>query len=463
MKGGTALQQITADPNTLRYAANRFRAASQEMQRKSANVTQTASTVRQGSDGWTGEGSQAYLLRCEALSGDIRKASLAFESAANTLLRFAMRMEQVLELRHRADRLDQQAFQYGDDTQDSILTRQHLRHQAAQLRHQADNEASVADSQASSEFHHIAAMVPPALNPGTTELPKHWSDYYARHPELLEPEKGAADRILTRKDLLAMLIDYHKQQESPWLPDETRQEAAETYCKTAYSALTEEELKSEIARILESEAESAHWQDQIQAGVYGRELINQPGYMAYAMREFVKNEGMGKMHGVLAKSGQSRDHVDAIGKKEHRLQEQSTIVNSTTSATNTQAPPSRPNWRQSELDVGKNYPDYEAQKSFKDGLEVPYGTKGSSRPDYYKTGHSLEVKNYNVQTHSGRNRLVENVAYQVNKRETDLPPNTSQTVIIDVRGQSVSNQDLREIRNAIIERTNPSIFIQFMR
>lgn len=160
------------------------------MQRNFTTLTQITTTVIQGNDGWTGEGSQSYQLRCESLSDDVRKASLAFESAANTLLRFAMRMEQVLELRHRADRLDQQAFEYGDDSLDSIHTRQHLRHQAAQLRRQADSEAAIADSQASSEFQHIAAMVPPTLTPGTTALPKHWNDYFARHPELTAPEKG---------------------------------------------------------------------------------------------------------------------------------------------------------------------------------------------------------------------------------------------------------------------------------
>jgi len=39
----------------------------------------------------------------------------------------------------------------------------------------------------------------------------------------------------------------------------------------------------------------------------------------------------------------------------------------------------RPSWRQSELDVQKSYPDYEPQKSFKNGQEVPYGTRGSTR------------------------------------------------------------------------------------
>ncbi len=54
----------------------------------------------------------------------------------------------------------------------------------------------------------------------------------------------------------------------------------------------------------------------------------------------------------------------------------------------------RPSWRQSEIDVGKEYPGYRDQVSFKEGNEVSHGTKNSSRPDFYIDGHSLEVKNY---------------------------------------------------------------------
>ena len=43
---------------------------------------------------------------------------------------------------------------------------------------------------------------------------------------------------------------------------------------------------------------------------------------------------------------------------------------------------SRPTWRQSELDIGKDYEGYDAQKSFINGEEVPYGTKGSVRPEF---------------------------------------------------------------------------------
>ena len=114
----------------------------------------------------------------------------------------------------------------------------------------------------------------------------------------------------------------------------------------------------------------------------------------------------------------------------------------------------RPSWRQSEIDVGKDYPGYRDQVSFKQGNEVSHGAKNSSRPDFYNIGHSIEVKNYKVTTSSGRSNLIRNVAKQINKRISDLPEKTKQSVIIDVRGQNVSRDILRNIKQKINERTN---------
>ena len=124
---------------------------------------------------------------------------------------------------------------------------------------------------------------------------------------------------------------------------------------------------------------------------------------------------------------------------------------------------SRPTWRQSELDVGKDYEGYDAQKSFINGEEVPYGTKGSVRPEFYKNGHSIEVKNYNVETSSGRNSLINNVSSQIKKRLTNLPEGTEQTVVIDVRGQDYNLEILRDIKNKIIEKSGYNAEILFKR
>ncbi|WP_142385324.1 pre-toxin TG domain-containing protein [Bacillus sp. UMB0728] len=121
----------------------------------------------------------------------------------------------------------------------------------------------------------------------------------------------------------------------------------------------------------------------------------------------------------------------------------------------------RPSWRQSEIDVENDFPEYNAQKSFKDGKEVPYGEKGSSRPDLYQTGHSIEVKNYKITTSSGRSRLVNNVSKQVEKRLSDLPNGTKQSVIIDIRGQNVSDEILDKLYEKIMNKTNGKVDIRF--
>lgn len=309
---------ITADPNLLRYGAGRFAAAAQEMQRQSMLLEQTTTSVRQGADGWSGEGSQSFLLRGERLAADAKTASSAFESVAQTLIRFAMRMEQVLELRRRADRLDQQAFEYGDDTLDSIHTRQHLRHQAAQLRHQANAEASHADAQTSSEFQTIARMIPPSLIPGAEAdapdallagLPKHWQDYYSRHPELLAEEKVAppltADQIEAHRRAHAMtiLILYHTESQSLWLPDEDRTEAARVYCDQAYGKLSADDLENEIELIRAEEERNYLWQERIQNGAHGKELIEQEGYKEYAIKQYYQDGAFLGMAAAIAAAG----------------------------------------------------------------------------------------------------------------------------------------------------------------
>ncbi|EAC5323005.1 hypothetical protein KV68_11445 [Listeria monocytogenes] len=125
--------------------------------------------------------------------------------------------------------------------------------------------------------------------------------------------------------------------------------------------------------------------------------------------------------------------------------------------------PKRPSWRQSEIDAELDYKGYGSQKSFLNGKEVPYGTKGSSRPELYRQGHSIEVKNYNVQTSSGQNNLINNVSKQIKERLTNLPPGTEQTILIDVRGQNVSNDILKNIRSKILDKSGVKVEMIFKR
>jgi hypothetical protein len=123
----------------------------------------------------------------------------------------------------------------------------------------------------------------------------------------------------------------------------------------------------------------------------------------------------------------------------------------------------RPTWRESENRAQSQYTDYEAQKSFLNGVEVKYGKKGGSRPDLYKSGSSIEVKNYNIETKRGRDRLVSIVEYQVNKRIIDLPIGTEQIILIDVKGHDVDTIKLRELRDLIRSKCKTDVIILFMR
>ncbi len=117
----------------------------------------------------------------------------------------------------------------------------------------------------------------------------------------------------------------------------------------------------------------------------------------------------------------------------------------------------RPSWRQSELDAGDTFskPKYTDQISFKDREKVSYGTKGSTRPDFfsYEEGRSIEIKNYNVTTSSGRNSLINIVVKQFEDRIKHLPEGVKQTVLIDVRGQTVTKETLKQIKEEITQRT----------
>lgn len=118
-------------------------------------------------------------------------------------------------------------------------------------------------------------------------------------------------------------------------------------------------------------------------------------------------------------------------------------------------PAVRPAWRDSEVDITRSLEaeGYRPQVSFKDGVEVKYGTSGSSRPELYREGSSVEVKNYDVTTSSGRSNLAHNVLAQVDSRSTNLPSGTHQTIVIDVRGQNVAPEVLDDLAERIAQRS----------
>lgn len=174
----------------------------------------------------------------------------------------------------------------------------------------------------------------------------------------------------------------------------------------------------------------------------------------------LKNTGDGIDINAMKKASDSID-VNGVKKAIDSSLETSYGESSGSSAYQSGTETSRPTWRQSELDAAKDFPDYDAQKSFINGEEVPYGTKGSVRPDYYKDGYSVDIKNYNVESASGRSNLARNIEKQYYQRIENLPEGTKQSVMIDIRGQNVTDADLSALYDDIMKRTDNGVEILF--
>ena len=94
-----------------------------------------------------------------------------------------------------------------------------------------------------------------------------------------------------------------------------------------------------------------------------------------------------------------------------------------------------------------------SQQSYKGGNPAQYGTKGSTRPDSFlpEISTSVEVKNYDLS--KGNSNLVNNVVNQAIKRAAELPAGTKQALVIDIRGQKVSDTQLQRLFQDINTRS----------
>lgn len=117
----------------------------------------------------------------------------------------------------------------------------------------------------------------------------------------------------------------------------------------------------------------------------------------------------------------------------------------------------RPGHRQSEIDVGKDLGEgWREQVTFKDGKEVPYGTKGSVRPDWYQGNiRSVEVKNYNIE--KNQSSLINNVMKQAIERQKNLPEGMQKQGMIDICGQSVTATERMKVVKGIVDKSNGAI------
>ena len=112
----------------------------------------------------------------------------------------------------------------------------------------------------------------------------------------------------------------------------------------------------------------------------------------------------------------------------------------------------------------------EAQKSYLNGKEVPYGTPKSTRPDIVVKGENgrlkaIEVKNYNIESSNGRQALISTLKNQMPGRVQNMPPNTEEIIAIETQGYNISEAIKQELITDIQKACEPfynSITVEFM-
>ena len=107
-----------------------------------------------------------------------------------------------------------------------------------------------------------------------------------------------------------------------------------------------------------------------------------------------------------------------------------------------------PTPRQAELLALEKYKGSE-QITYLAGEEVPWGTPGGTRPDVVRTVgdhlEAIEVKDYDLVNNS--NELFRELTRQITDRVTNLPPGSTQRIVLNVQGRGYT----QEFVNTIIE------------
>lgn len=117
-----------------------------------------------------------------------------------------------------------------------------------------------------------------------------------------------------------------------------------------------------------------------------------------------------------------------------------------------------PPWRQAEQRALQKYGGKE-QVSYINGEEVPFGTPGATRPDVVTSVgdhiEAIEVKYYDLASPGSRSTLYRELEREVADRVENLPPGSTQRVILDVTNRNFSPELIEEVATTIQTRLMP--------
>lgn len=127
-----------------------------------------------------------------------------------------------------------------------------------------------------------------------------------------------------------------------------------------------------------------------------------------------------------------------------------------------------PQWRQAELRALNEAGGYE-QLTYLNGKQVPFGTKGATRPDVVRVFgdhiEAVEVKYYNLESSASLNTLYSELEREVSARVAHLPTGSTQRIILDVTGRDFSAATCDTVKTSIwnlLDHVYPKIPIEIL-
>lgn len=128
-----------------------------------------------------------------------------------------------------------------------------------------------------------------------------------------------------------------------------------------------------------------------------------------------------------------------------------------------------PTWRDSELRALKKFGG-EEQVAFLDGEIVDRATEFSTRPDIIRTLkngklEAIEVKNYDLKNPNNYAEMVHVLKREVTDRAKNLPVDSVQRIVLDVKGRGYSKTFKKEVCEkllGVLKEIDPSVIVEIL-
>ncbi|MBP3871951.1 MAG: hypothetical protein J6E46_13365 [Faecalicoccus sp.] len=131
-------------------------------------------------------------------------------------------------------------------------------------------------------------------------------------------------------------------------------------------------------------------------------------------------------------------------------------------------PEDAPEWVKAQYRALNEIGGYE-QLSYLNGKQVPYGTKGATRPDIIQNLidhiNAVDVKYYDLENPSSLNTLYRELKREVSSRIKHLPAGSTQEIVLDVTGRGFSEATCEGVKKEIwrlLEDIYPNIPIRIV-